>query len=208
MILPTSKNELFAVSSTHVKFTEASGTKHVNEKPFDTDREAVDSARSWILRNFDKLPNHASLEAVELLRSASGSPKPQGETDRGHTVTFLEKFHGIPTQGGAIVYIAGPHPGLCEDLSLFIPAYSKVRETNRRQDRGDTEMEGSACERGAEKGTLFQFDKRAKPRLVYHWCPLSNRGSDAPVVVAPTWVLDDENKIMVDGQSGKAWTND
>lgn len=207
LILPKSNKVGFAVSSLNVVFRGVPHAELIKEEPFQTDREAVDAAKAWILGIFGELPGYTTLELVEIAQSTSGSGKPRDDMDRGHTITFREKYRGIVTRGGAVIYIAGRSQF---SACVFIYTYRSVPKSAKQIVDKATAIQKWRVQferAGADATTLSQFDKKARPRLIYEWSSLANRGTDASRV-APTWVLDDENRIMVDGQSGTPWTND
>jgi hypothetical protein len=84
---PVSKDpEHWTVDSTGVDFKRHSTPQVPTEAPFATDADAIAAAKAWIESNFGK-PRQL-LEAVSVDHSASGSPEPQYDWDRGHTIVL------------------------------------------------------------------------------------------------------------------------
>jgi len=178
------------------------------ESPFPTDDAAITAARSWIETSFGALPAGVSLEVKRINHSSSGREKPEFDWDHGHTIVFCEKYRGVATDGGAVIYLTGRTQF---SASVFLFSYKTISGTAKTlvdKKDGVAAWRARFQQRPDAKEILPQFDKKAAPKLKYVWSPPANRGPDGRDVIAPTWVLDDEDTIMVDGHTGEAWFND
>jgi len=210
-IAPKTEADAFENESGGFRFPKAHSQPILKDEPFETDQEAVAAALTWLVNHFGDLPSGITLETKSILQSSSGRPAPEFEWDRGHTISFREIYNGIPTDSFALVYITGrstfqatvelcmyePVPGSAKMIvskQAAVSAWRKVYE-----------------EKGADSNLLAQYDRRATPRLVYVWSTIANtakKDEDDRELVSPTWTLDDEGIIMVDGHTGKTWVND
>ncbi len=77
------------------------------EEPFEKDADAIAAARAWITAHFGQLPQTISLEVTRIDRSPLGRPKPTFGLYEGHIIVFRERYHGLPTDSGPVIYIAG-----------------------------------------------------------------------------------------------------
>lgn len=209
LITPQRDSKLFAIEPNRVKYLQNSGVSSpIHEVPFLTDDQAVAAAKKWITRNFGKLPEDVCLKATRVLHSSSGRPKPAFDWDIGHTITLRAYYRGIPTDNTTVIYITGRTKitGTI-DLRRYTPLKTRGHivdaEAAKRAWRKVIAPRKDAAE------VLKHLDTKTKPRLLFVWSPKAN--SDVKLsydVLAPTWVLDDEERIMVDGHSGNPWIND
>jgi hypothetical protein len=135
------------------------------EEPFDDDKDAIAAATAWIVAHFGQLPPHTSLEVRELNHSSSGREMPAFDWDRGHTVSFRQHFHGIPTDQYAVVYITGKTRF---SASVSLSSFDSVPDSGK-----PIVSEGAAIkawrdiyENQDDRELLEEFDKTARARLV------------------------------------------
>jgi hypothetical protein len=179
------------------------------EKPFEKDVDAVAAAKTWITAHFGQLPQDTLLVTTSIDHSSSGRSKPAFDWDEGHTIVFRETYNGIQTDSFAVIYITGQTRF---NASVKLHTYTPIPGTAKRivdkavalkawQDR--------IKEKGYDAKTLagYGYERNAKPRLVYVWSKVHYRQRHSDVI-APTWALGRESKLMVDGQTGLAWLND
>jgi hypothetical protein len=205
LITPVAEVSKFKVSTSDVTFNEIMEPKA--DDPFPSDEEAVVFARAWIERHFGRLPSSTSIAADKVLHSTSGHEQPAFDWDRGHTITFRERFHGMPTDGFAIVYVPGRN-----ELSVHshLYSYEPIPDSAKKVIKKDAAVaawRALYAKRPDAKEALPVFDKKVSPKLKYVWSSVANRGHDDDII-APTWVLDDEGLLMVDGHTGEPWYND
>ena len=211
LILPKRNVGDFAVDANYVRYPREPRPLRAKDAPVEEDVDAVAAAKAWITDNFGKMPDSTSLEVTRIEHSSSGAPKPAYDWDRGHTIVFKVTYHRIPTDGFAVVYIAGRSQFAA---SVAIHAYSPIPGSDKRIVDKATAVRrwrDQYEQQGADAAALAQFDQNVKPRLWYVWSPKAKenlRGESTSFIVAPTWVLEQEKKIMVDAQSGEPWFND
>jgi hypothetical protein len=178
------------------------------EPPYATDDAAVRAAMNWLRDHFGELPEGVTLKATEVLHSSSGREKPEFDWDVGHTIHLRAAYRGIPTEDGAVIYIRGKSQ---IHGTIFLRRYTPMgmpRPVIEAAKAKDAWRRIVAARENPEEA-LKQFEAQAKPRLMFVWSSEANRDvQDSDWIVTPTWVLDDEELIMVDGHSGKPWFND
>jgi len=180
------------------------------EEPFATDEAAIAAAQQWIVAHFGELPPHSSLKVKALDHSSSGRPQPAFDWDRGHTITFTQLFRGIPTDRFAVIYITGQ-----TQFSASVSLCSFEPLPRSRKPVVNANVAIKALRDVYEKMNvgpkfLAEFDKKAHAKMSYVWSPEANRDHllDEIDVLAPTWVIDDEERLVVDAHTGKPWMND
>jgi Leucine-rich repeat (LRR) protein len=189
-------------------YTGATKPRRATEEPFPTDAEAVAAARAWIKAHFGELPRYTTLDVKRIDHSSSGRPKPAFDWDQGHTILLREKYRGIPVAGSALIYITGRTQFRA---SVTLRTFSPVPGSAKRVVDKETAVKAWRTKlekRGADAAALAEFDKNAKPRLVYIGSPKSNPPDSKSDVLAPTWAIDPDERMLVDGHDGAAWLND
>jgi hypothetical protein len=210
VLRPIKSPELFAIDALSVslpKDKSALPMKGAVEKPFEKDDEAVAAARAWIVEYFGPTP-----EGMELRTKSVESKKWGSEERPGHRVEFESFYHNMELDFHCHVGLCGRSVVKC-DCRLAKPQIVGRSETLVSADAAKAAWREIFARgpKGAE--TVKAFDRNAKPRLQYHWCPLRRPGDpefktpDLSLQM-PTWVLDDEGLVMVDAHLGKPWFND
>lgn len=208
LLQPITEQSKFDDSMGILNFRNSPKPRPPTEEPFATDAEAVNAAQAWIESHFGKLVPALRLELKHVDHSSSGGPTPRFDWDRGHTIVFKEIYRGIPTDGGAVIYITG-RTKFSASISLY--SYAPVAGSGKplvTKQAAIAAWRTLLKQRGSASDVLARFDNGVQPHLLYVWSPLANRGSTGEEFVVPTWALEQEDLYMVDGHTGKAWYND
>jgi hypothetical protein len=200
----------FADESLYFRYPREPNTPPPTEEPFDTDEDAIAAAVKWLVDQFGELPPDTSLQVTSLEHSSSGHSKAVFDWDRGHTITFEQRFNGIPTDSHTVIYITGRTQF---SASVSLCSFDPVPESRKEiVDEGVAIKALRDVYENAKAGpeVLEQFDKKAHAKLEYLWSPKANQSSglDEMNILAPTWVINGEKRVVVDGHSGKPWVND
>jgi hypothetical protein len=207
-------NPSFIISGNQVSFAYGRplDAERLAQPPYTSDADAVAAARLWINANFGEPPAGVSLRAstVHFTAPVSGgagrAPSPGNAEDC--SIVFQERYRGICTDGYVVVHLAR-RTVFSASVSLFsydvVPASAKV--VVRKSTATDAWWSRFQQLPDAQK-IIREFPRFGDPKLEYVWSPLANQGHDKNNLVAPTWVLDEEGKMMVDGHTGAVWFND
>lgn len=209
LIRPIRDAAEFSADLSSLKFPRERKPLPPTEKLFEKDDDAVAAARAWITAHFGELPQGISLEVQSIDHSSSGRPKPVSDWDQGHTINFREQYHGIPTDGFAVIYITGRTKFAA---TVKLHTYSPIPGSAKRiidKPAAVKAWQDRIKEKGYDLKALgwYGYEKDAKPRLTYVWSNVHYLKTHTDVI-APTWALDRDDKFMVDGHSGVAWLND
>jgi hypothetical protein len=180
------------------------------EEPFATDEAAIAAAQQWIVAHFGTLPPHTSLKVKSLEHSSSGHPRAAFDWDHGHTITFTQLFRGIPTDRFAVIYITGRTQfSASVSLCSFEPL-PRSRKPVVNQNVAIKALRDVYEKMNVGPKFLAEFDKTAHAKMSYVWSPEANRDHllDDVDVLAPTWVINAEERLVVDAHTGKPWMND
>jgi len=212
-IAPRHEVEKFTGGNGSYRFIDPSAQQPPKEPPFEADAQAVAAAQAWIAAHFGEMPSGVTLQVKTIDHSSSGRAAPAYDWDHGHTISFTELYRGIPTDSGAIIYITG-RTSFNATIDLY--EYFPVSGSERKIVSGEVASKSFRdlwvkAGHSLSADELAQWDRTVKPRLVYVWSPLTSElqtGAQTDKCTAPTWALDTEGRIMVDGQTGKIWEND
>ena len=194
----------------YFKYTTEPDPQLPKEEPFATDEAAIAAAQQWIIAHFGELPAYTSLELKSLEHSSSGHPQSVHAWDRGHTISFRQTYRGMPTDKFAIIYITGR-----TQFSASVCLCSFAPLSNSAKPVVSAKFAIKALRdvyEGMDIGSEFlaQFDNEATAILSYVWSPEANEvhSLKTAAVLAPTWVIDNDERLLVDAHTGKPWMND
>lgn len=206
MIKPRGGREGFTCLRHEVRYWDPKKrSKSDSEPTFPTDAEAQAAALQWIAVEFEPLPRGTSLRVSKVLHSASGNPAPKYDWDKGHTVVIQEVYNAIPTIGNASVYIAGKNIFKASTaLYAFEPEDSSRELLSPARARRALMKAIAENSPGAYKGKVPETQQ---PKLEYDRDPHDNPDLEHDILT-PTWIMDANGILKVNGFTGRFWVDD
>jgi len=171
--------------------------------PYALDSQAVAAAKEWLSQQFAVDPEDLRVQAIDP--SASGSPEPVGDSDRGHTIVLMQLYRGIPTYGVAVVYMSGKRIiSVVSSLHDYAPVAGSAKVCVTAES-AVAAWRAQLQAQGASEESLARYDAAAAPRLCFEYSIESPADVDRAV---PSWRVVPGLPYMVNGHSGKIWIND
>lgn len=206
LITPKANPEQFRLSTLRANFPRDQRPRTRKNTVFKNKEDAAAAALKWVRATFGEFPVYSSLivDDVNCL-PVSGWQAKDGPCPLHHVVVLRQHWKGIPTDRHAVIYLEDTEPfsasvGFCELTP--IPSSCRRLVSHATAVRAWEQVPDSTIER-----TIGSRPAKLHFHLSYVWSPKEYvaRRED---ILAPMWVYDEDERLMVDGYDGTVRFND
>lgn len=177
------------------------------EPPFETDAEAVEAAKDWIVKRFGPLGSGLTLSASSIRHSSSGHDKPVYDWDKGRTIVLELVYENIPLDIRSILYNSGKTQFHGTIKIGTVKALSDTKKEIISMERAIDSCSKLVRAVLGRESDVSEFRKKASPRLEYVEETRSILDIEQKArVFRPCWVMAVAGeKARVDAYTGQAW---